>query len=216
MKTILKTILRRKTTWWRRLYLKDEDSLEDGDNLEEEDYLEDEYYTLKTKTILRMETILKTILRMKTTLKTKIALKTKTILKMKIALKVKIYKGPWRQSWRWKGSWRWSLSMQGCALASLQWSNYRCNNLRMYFGLFAMDVHWLLAMILFKGIKWRVPDFRDMRWHHSKFKYERRWRQNSKDLRWSNSAETLEMQRDATKFLKMQGDKYHQDFKRER
>ena len=98
---------------------------------------------------------------------------------------------PWiqRQSWRWKWSWRWSLSMQGCALVSLQWSNCRCNNLRTCFGIFAMDVHWLLAMILFKGIKWWVPDFRDMGWHHSKFKYVRRWHQNFEDLRWSNSTE---------------------------
>ena len=36
---------------------------------------------------------------------------------------------------------------------SLQWSNCRCNDLRTCFGIFAMDVHWLLAMILFKGIK---------------------------------------------------------------
>ena len=64
---------------------------------------------------------------------------------------------PWRRrrSWRRRLHWRrrllwwWKLSMQGCALVSLQWSNCQCNNLRTCFGIFAMDVHWLLAMILF-------------------------------------------------------------------
>ena len=159
----------------------------------------------------------------------------KSILKTKIALKMKmIYtrqpwsrrqswrwrpwrwrqswrrRHPWRWrqswecrlSWRWKGSWRWSLSMQGCALASLRWSNCQCNNLRMCIGIFALDVHWLL------DIKWQVPDFRDTEWHYSKFKYARRWHQNFEDLRWSNSIERQFSPnfRDATKFLKMQGD----------
>ena len=64
---------------------------------------------------------------------------------------------PWRRrrSWRRRLHWRrrllwwWKLSMQGCALVSLQWSNCQCNNLRTCFGIFALDVHWLLAMILF-------------------------------------------------------------------
>ena len=95
----------------------------------------------------------------------------------------------WWLLWRWRQFWQQSLSKQRCALVFLQWSNCWCNNLRMCFGIFTMDVHWLLAMILFKGIKWWVPDFRDTGRHHSKFKYARRWHQSFKDLRWSNSTE---------------------------
>ena len=134
--------------------------------------------------------------------------------------------GRWRRSWRQRLHWRrrllwwWKLSMQGCALVSLQWSNYQCNNLRICFGIFAIDVHWLLAMILFKGIKWWVPDFRDTGWHHSKFKYARRWHQNFEDLRWSSSTERQFSPnfRDAKRCHRVFEDarRYHQVFEDER
>ena len=104
--------------------------------------------------------------------------------------------------------------MQGCALASLQWSNCRCNNLRMCIGIFALDVHWLL------DIKWRVPNFRDTGWHRSKFKYARRWHQNFKDLKWSNSTERQFSSnfRDARRCHQVFEDarRYHQVFEDER
>ena len=119
-------------------------------------------------TILKNKTILttKSICDMKTSLKTKTILTTKSSVIRRLCWQRKqswqrslslIRRLPWRwrQSWQRRLHWRrrllwwWKLSMQGCALVSLQWSNCQCNNLRTCFGIFAMDVHWLLAMILF-------------------------------------------------------------------